>query len=355
MREGMEQGAVGVSSGLDYVPSIYADEDELTALCEEIAPYGGGSTSRTCAATTEQKAPAALQRGVQHRQALRMRRPRLALQLPRRSNDSASRFRPQRWRGHHLRPVPVPVRQHHCRDADPAARDAGRRHRGDGRAAEAPAPRARKLGSGVRQPAASPSKRSGSRACRMTSTATSKAKRLPDRRRAVRQAVGRRFHLRPSHRHQSRGGVRDPAFRRAAGVADVLKALMKHPLMSDGRQRRHLRWRRTAPARNRLLRAVHRPPRPQRRLVPRRSGDEVFVPHRPPLRPEGPRRADPRRACAADVVVWPTRTRSRTVQLSTTARRWRSVWNTYSLTVHRCCVKGERTCRAGRARGLKRS
>ena len=41
VREGMEQGAVGLSSGLDYVPSIYADEDELAALCEEIAPFGG--------------------------------------------------------------------------------------------------------------------------------------------------------------------------------------------------------------------------------------------------------------------------------------------------------------------------
>ena len=41
VREGMEQGAVGLSSGLDYVPSLYADEDELAALCEEIAPFGG--------------------------------------------------------------------------------------------------------------------------------------------------------------------------------------------------------------------------------------------------------------------------------------------------------------------------
>ncbi|OWK37630.1 N-acyl-D-amino-acid deacylase family protein [Fimbriiglobus ruber] len=41
VREGMEQGAVGLSSGLDYVPSIYADVHELTALCEEIAPFGG--------------------------------------------------------------------------------------------------------------------------------------------------------------------------------------------------------------------------------------------------------------------------------------------------------------------------
>jgi len=41
VREGMEQGAVGLSSGLDYIPSLYADTDELAALCEEIAPFGG--------------------------------------------------------------------------------------------------------------------------------------------------------------------------------------------------------------------------------------------------------------------------------------------------------------------------
>jgi N-acyl-D-amino-acid deacylase len=41
VREAMEQGAVGLSSGLDYIPSLYADESELAALCEEIAPFGG--------------------------------------------------------------------------------------------------------------------------------------------------------------------------------------------------------------------------------------------------------------------------------------------------------------------------
>lgn len=41
VREAMEQGAVGLSSGLDYIPSLYADEAELAALCEEIAPFGG--------------------------------------------------------------------------------------------------------------------------------------------------------------------------------------------------------------------------------------------------------------------------------------------------------------------------
>jgi N-acyl-D-amino-acid deacylase len=41
VREAMEQGAVGLSSGLDYIPSRYADTAELTALCREVAPFGG--------------------------------------------------------------------------------------------------------------------------------------------------------------------------------------------------------------------------------------------------------------------------------------------------------------------------
>jgi N-acyl-D-amino-acid deacylase len=41
VREAMEQGAVGLSSGLDYIPSRYAEEAELTELCREIAPFGG--------------------------------------------------------------------------------------------------------------------------------------------------------------------------------------------------------------------------------------------------------------------------------------------------------------------------
>jgi N-acyl-D-amino-acid deacylase len=41
VREAMEEGAVGLSSGLDYIPSLYADTNELTELCREIAPFGG--------------------------------------------------------------------------------------------------------------------------------------------------------------------------------------------------------------------------------------------------------------------------------------------------------------------------
>lgn len=38
---GMEEGAFGLSSGLSYVPSIYADTDELVELCRVVAGYGG--------------------------------------------------------------------------------------------------------------------------------------------------------------------------------------------------------------------------------------------------------------------------------------------------------------------------
>ncbi|MFI6699716.1 amidohydrolase family protein [Streptomyces sp. NPDC050509] len=39
--ESMEQGAVGMSSGLTYTPGMYADDAELTALCRVVARYGG--------------------------------------------------------------------------------------------------------------------------------------------------------------------------------------------------------------------------------------------------------------------------------------------------------------------------
>ncbi|MFG2650230.1 amidohydrolase family protein [Streptomyces sp. NPDC048436] len=39
--EGMEQGAVGMSSGLTYTPGMYADDSELTELCKVVAQYSG--------------------------------------------------------------------------------------------------------------------------------------------------------------------------------------------------------------------------------------------------------------------------------------------------------------------------
>ena len=39
--EGMEQGAVGMSSGLTYTPGMYAENAELTELCRVVAAYNG--------------------------------------------------------------------------------------------------------------------------------------------------------------------------------------------------------------------------------------------------------------------------------------------------------------------------
>ncbi|MER6460364.1 N-acyl-D-amino-acid deacylase family protein [Streptomyces sp. NPDC001288] len=39
--EGMEQGAVGMSSGLTYTPGMYAPDTELAELCRVVASYGG--------------------------------------------------------------------------------------------------------------------------------------------------------------------------------------------------------------------------------------------------------------------------------------------------------------------------
>lgn len=39
--EGLEQGAVGLSSGLTYTPGMYAPDAELTELCRVVARYGG--------------------------------------------------------------------------------------------------------------------------------------------------------------------------------------------------------------------------------------------------------------------------------------------------------------------------
>jgi N-acyl-D-amino-acid deacylase len=41
VRQGMEEGALGIGSSLIYAPAFYADTDELIALCKVAADYGG--------------------------------------------------------------------------------------------------------------------------------------------------------------------------------------------------------------------------------------------------------------------------------------------------------------------------
>ena len=41
VRQGMEDGAFGLSTGLEYTPMRYSSEEELIELAKEVAPYGG--------------------------------------------------------------------------------------------------------------------------------------------------------------------------------------------------------------------------------------------------------------------------------------------------------------------------
>jgi N-acyl-D-amino-acid deacylase len=45
IRQGMAEGALGLSSGLGYPPSVWADADELIELCKIVAEYGGVYTT----------------------------------------------------------------------------------------------------------------------------------------------------------------------------------------------------------------------------------------------------------------------------------------------------------------------
>lgn len=45
LKDGMEQGALGMSSGLIYPPGCYGDAEELIELCKVVAEYGGIYTS----------------------------------------------------------------------------------------------------------------------------------------------------------------------------------------------------------------------------------------------------------------------------------------------------------------------
>ena len=45
VRAGMEQGAVGFATGMSYHPNAWSDTDELVAICEVVAEYGGVYTT----------------------------------------------------------------------------------------------------------------------------------------------------------------------------------------------------------------------------------------------------------------------------------------------------------------------
>jgi len=55
VRQAMQEGAVGLSSGLDYIPSRHAETEELIALCKEIAPQPMWSSSTPLTSPTNRR------------------------------------------------------------------------------------------------------------------------------------------------------------------------------------------------------------------------------------------------------------------------------------------------------------
>ena len=51
-KQGMEDGAFGLSSGLEYIPGRWSNVDEITSLMEVVAPYGGVHISHMRSETT---------------------------------------------------------------------------------------------------------------------------------------------------------------------------------------------------------------------------------------------------------------------------------------------------------------
>ena len=91
VREGMDAGAVGLSTGLDYIPSRYADAREIAALCEPIvAENGVYVTHMRGYGAAAHRGDA---RGLRHRQEDRRSRPHLALQRAGRPLAPAGRRR----------------------------------------------------------------------------------------------------------------------------------------------------------------------------------------------------------------------------------------------------------------------
>ncbi len=53
VRQGMEEGAVGFATGMSYHPNAWSDTDELVAICEVVAEYGGVYTTHLRDVNTE--------------------------------------------------------------------------------------------------------------------------------------------------------------------------------------------------------------------------------------------------------------------------------------------------------------
>ena len=133
VRQGMDAGAVGLSTGLDYIPSRYADAREIAALCEAIAPADGVYVTHMRGYGP--KAAEGMAEVYEIARSSGVAGPRLALQRP--GRPLAPPDRPGAGDGPRpdLRYLSLPRRQHDPGHGGPAAVGPGRGDRADARAA----------------------------------------------------------------------------------------------------------------------------------------------------------------------------------------------------------------------------
>ena len=155
LREGLQEGAVGLSSGLDYPPGSYATTEELAALTEE-AGRSGALLPHPRPVRARRPLPGPVPGGDRDRAASRRAGPHHALLPPR---DASRRVRaparprrrcPRRGPRRHLRLLPVRVGEHPAPHPAPGL-DPGRRAR-PAQAAPRRADRPRPPPRGARRP-----------------------------------------------------------------------------------------------------------------------------------------------------------------------------------------------------------
>ena len=95
VREGMDAGAVGLSTGLDYIPSLYADAREIAALCEAIVPENGVYVTHMRGYGP--KPPVGMHEVYEIARSPGVAGARLALQRARRPAAAPDRSGPARW------------------------------------------------------------------------------------------------------------------------------------------------------------------------------------------------------------------------------------------------------------------
>ena len=139
LAEALEQGAIGLSTGLTYTPGMYADDDEIVALLEVVREHGGYYTPhhRNYGKRALEAYADCIEIARRSGVPLHLAHAHLGYEINKgRAPELLAHDRPGTRRGDrdHARHLSVP-RRLHLSARVPAELDARRRQRGDARAA----------------------------------------------------------------------------------------------------------------------------------------------------------------------------------------------------------------------------